>query len=203
MTETTEDMKLTKFKIIIEKIHKYFHKDQSKVTGFTTSILRAFYRNKTDLVYYPKFLNKYGKDKYVNALSNLLRHTSQLTSSDDGCFPRDESEYIQTVMVTKHIYRNRDPFTEADLKLDRDCLIFWLLFLAAINKELYNNELPSIIDLAYCLKFDEAMIRDWCHAVKYVLENNQLNEKCDLQCETDAGRKFFLHQNQSESITIS
>ena len=79
---------------------------------------------------------------------------------------------------------------------DRNCLIFWLLFLAAIDDDLYNNELSAIIDLAYCLKFDEPIIRDWCRAVQYVLEGNHLAEDCDLTCETAAGKQFFLHEKE-------
>ena len=69
-----------------------------------------------------------------------------------------------------------------------------MLFATTIDDEIYNNELSGIIDLAYCLDFNEAMIRDWCRAIEYVLAGNHLNENCDLECESEEGNRFFLHK---------
>ena len=83
--------------------------------------------------------------------------------------------------------------------LSRNCMIFWMLFLAALDDEIYNNELDSIIDIAYCMDFDEAMIRDWCRAVEYVMQGNRFSENCNLKCESEAGKQFFLHEGVTEA----
>ena len=69
-----------------------------------------------------------------------------------------------------------------------------MLFTTAIDDEIYNNELSNIIDFAYCLDFNEVMIRDWCRAIEYVLAGNHLSENCDLVCESEEGKAFFLHK---------
>ncbi len=74
-------------------------------------------------------------------------------------------------------------------------LIFWLLFSASVNDEIYNNELSNIIDLAYCLGFDENMTRDWCKAVAYLIAGNRFGDGANLQLSTAAGKSFFLHQS--------
>ena len=76
----------------------------------------------------------------------------------------------------------------------RNCMIFWMLFIAALDDEIYNNELDSIIDIAYCMDFNEAMIRDWCRAVEYIMQGNRFSDNCNLECETEEGKAFFLHQ---------
>ena len=73
-------------------------------------------------------------------------------------------------------------------------LIFWLLFSASACDEIYNNELSNIVDLAYCLGFDEKLMRDWCKAVAFVINGGQLAENSPIQLETAEGKQFFLHQ---------
>ena len=73
-------------------------------------------------------------------------------------------------------------------------LIFWLLFSASVCDEIYNNELSNIVDLSYCLGFDEKLMRDWCKAVAFVVGGGQLDENSQLALETDAGKAFFLHK---------
>jgi hypothetical protein len=70
--------------------------------------------------------------------------------------------------------------------------IFWMLFSAAVNDEIYNYELPNIIDLAYCFDFDEKLLRDWCKAVNFVATNGKIDKNSPLKLETETGKKFFL-----------
>ena len=69
-----------------------------------------------------------------------------------------------------------------------------------INHEIYYEQTSDVMTLASILGFNEAMMRDWCNAVEYVLAGNLLSENCDLQCETIEGNTFFLHQNTSELV---
>ena len=72
--------------------------------------------------------------------------------------------------------------------------VFWFFMLAAIDDRIYDDRLDYIIDVAYLMHFSEAMIRDWCRAVVYVLDGHTLSPDCDLICETEEGKAFFLHQ---------
>ena len=74
--------------------------------------------------------------------------------------------------------------------------LFWNLFLCAIDDDIYNEQLPNVVELAHYLDFDEPMMRDWCRAVEYVLAGNKLSEDCDLECETVEGARFFLHKKE-------
>lgn len=192
MPETKENMKITKFKVMIEETHKYLENEKQ---GNTYALLS----------YYPTFIDKYIENEYVQVIRTQLMCTPSEIKQCAGTLKvvNNELEYIHLnspfidIMSVGTLIRNDDgELSEAIplLSLDRNILIFWLLFLAAIDENLYNNELSSIVDFAYCLKFDEPMIRDWCNAVKYVLEGNHLNENCDLQCVTDSGKEFFLHR---------
>ena len=77
--------------------------------------------------------------------------------------------------------------------------IFWLLFMAAIDEEIYNNELSTIVDLAYCLKFNEPMMRDWCKVIDYILLGNTLCKESELELETAEGNEYFLHNHNFEA----
>lgn len=73
---------------------------------------------------------------------------------------------------------------------------FWNLFLLGLDEDVYNSQLSNVIELVHYFNFDEPMLRDWCHAVEYVMNGNKLSENCDLKCETVEGRRFFLHKNE-------
>ena len=75
--------------------------------------------------------------------------------------------------------------------------VFWNIFLLAIDDEIYDKQISDVMSLAQLVGFNEAMMRDWCRAVEYVMEGNMFSKDCDFQCETDEGKTFFLHQDQS------
>ena len=181
-----EDMKVIKFKVLVEELHKYFYHWDGNVCK---------------LSYYPVFVDEYVQDKYVSVVRELLFSTpDELENVYFSSFSRIAHNVLEYIDFTNDGYHYAITSCHAcDVFDDNGTpysygLIFWLFLLAAVNEDIYNNELSSIIDFAYCLKFDVPMIQDWCHAVEYVLKGNHLTEECDLQCETDAGKKFFLHQ---------
>lgn len=75
-------------------------------------------------------------------------------------------------------------------------IIFWNLFLCALDDEIYNEQLPIVIELAHCLNLDEYILRDICRAVEYVLSGKKLSPNCDLQCDTIECAKFFLGKEE-------
>ena len=76
--------------------------------------------------------------------------------------------------------------------------VFWNLFLLAIDDKIYNEEAENVADLAAIYHFTPEMMEDWCNAVNYVLSGKRLSKDCDLICKTEAGKKFFLHQKNSQ-----
>ena len=104
-------------------------------------------------------------------------------------------ESIQYFSSDKSIFNDEDTLNTSRIlgmpNIGVLYMIFWNLFLTAIDDEIYNSQLADVIDLAYMFKFDEPMIRDWCHAVEYVLRGNKLGKDCDLEVETVEGNFFF------------
>ncbi len=74
--------------------------------------------------------------------------------------------------------------------------IFWNIFLLTVDDEIYESQLNNVAELAAYFNFDEAMMRDWCRAVEYVLAGNEFSKDCDFECETVEGLKFFLHRDE-------
>ena len=97
----------------------------------------------------------------------------------------NEQTFVQSYIDMKYrtSEKNSQPYQR---------FIFWMLFSAAVNDEIYNNELANIIDLAYCFDFNEKLLRDWCTAVNFVATNGKLDKNSPLQLETETGKKFFL-----------
>lgn len=76
--------------------------------------------------------------------------------------------------------------------------VFWNLFLLAVDDKIYNEEAENVADLAAIYHFTPKMMEDWCNAVNYVLSGKRLSENCDLICQTEVGKIFFLHQKNSQ-----
>ena len=75
-------------------------------------------------------------------------------------------------------------------------IIFWNLFLCSLDDDIYNEQLPLVIELAHCFKLDEHIMRDLCRGVEYVLSGEKLSPDCDLQCDTVECAKFFLGKEE-------
>lgn len=183
------DMKIEKFKMIVKDadIHlwnyssKYFGDNRHDIPHchHLTFEFHNVEEDRWPTFYKPDFIEKYRYDPFMKVLVDEMNDFSGLP----GHSLKDITEAINR-------YRSQMYDTEEHR------LIFWLLFMAAINDDVYNNELSSIIDIAYCLGFNQSMISDWCRAVEYILSGNYFNDNCDLICETDEGKCFFLHQEK-------
>ena len=148
-------------------------------------------------IYRPSFLEKGMQDNYyLSVLRNIIVTSGQNAVGINRRKPQIISNAEDVINAlssckTMSVYRDNNPNFEIAEYYE---LVFWLLFMAAIDDNLYNNSLSDIIDLAYCLKFNEEMINDWCKAVGFVLSGNQLcEEECTLELDTKEGRWFFFH----------
>lgn len=72
-------------------------------------------------------------------------------------------------------------------------LIFWWLVILALDDTLYIKYLDYVVDAADIFGFTEDMMDDWCNAVIYWLNGNEINRKCRLQLKTNEGKLFFMN----------
>lgn len=181
--KNSEAMKVVKFKIMLEETQKYLYNSD---TCYSLPIAPSFFKKYDEQDVFLSalgellFMNQqslFDKDMYVS-IKNLRSNTRNSISV------YYQATSLWTNMVTECCLNSNEVSYN---------FVFWLLVMSAINDDIYNNELSEIIDIAYCLKFNEGMIRDWCKAVEYVLAGNHLSETCDLKLETEDGNKFFLH----------
>lgn len=206
LTQDKEDMKIVKFKNKARELHDYLkclgpfsyearYSDQDTY-GFPLKGWLGEETNSIKYIYKPSFLEEGMQDnQYLSVLRNII-----VTSGQEGLRTSNTPKIISNAedvinafssCKTMSIYRNDNPNSEI---ADYYELVFWLLFAAAIDDNIYNNSLSDIIDLAYCLKFNEEMINDWCKAIEFVLNGNQLRkEKCNLKLDTKEGKWFFFH----------
>lgn len=171
----SETMKMTKFKAMIQNTDRYLAGRSGSVFMFGG----ASAKYKTYSV--PQF-KRYNSDSFIAVMEGIFN-----PGKSGPLEALDEQSLIQTYRDIKS-----KPGEKSFNEFYR--LVFWLLFASSACDEIYNNELSNIIDLAYCLGFDESLTRDWCKAVAFVIGGGQLDEKSPLNFETDAAKNFFLHQ---------
>ncbi len=185
------DMKIEEFKMMVKETDRYLfywnytsrEETYKKENFYHYKFLKFRFYNcdvdKYQYTYYiPDFIDKYNNNKFVKVLTNEMRDFSDY-GNDKGPKLISAAEAIDRFHANKY-------------ETEEFRLVFWLLFMASVDNDIYNNEFSAIIDMAYCLGFDEAMIRDWCRAVEYVLSGNFLTFGCDLNCETSNGKHIFL-----------
>ena len=171
----SETMKLTKFKAMVQNTDRYLASRNGSVFMFGG----ASSKYKT---YSVPQLKRYNSDSFIAVMESVFN-----PGKSGPLEAVDEQGLIQVYrdMKSKPGEKNFNEFYR---------LIFWLLFSASACDEIYNNELSNIVDLAYCLGFDEKLMRDWCKAVAYVVAGGQLAESSPLELETAEGKAFFLHK---------
>lgn len=179
------DSKLLKFETMVNEIRKYL------IQRETNGLFAAFadFSIDGDKIFSPKCIIKHIQNPYIKVLDDALLHPHGIMGGFMKMGMGTNVSYITEKDLIESYKRN-------NIVYRRQCyvVIFWMLFATAIDDEVYNNELSGIIDLSYCLEFNDAMIRDWCRAIEYVLAGNHLNDGCDLECESVEGKAFFLHK---------
>lgn len=172
ITSEAGQFRLVKIKTIIQNIDFY-------LAGRSAGIfILGNARTKFKAYAVPQF-KRYDSDPVIAALDSVFNPTK-----NSPLEIINEQQLVQNFLDIK--YRSGDK--AALVTFQR--LIFWLLFGAAANDEVYNNELSNIVDLAYCFDFDEKILRDWCKAVTFVATNGKI-DKNQLKLETAEGNKFF------------
>ena len=172
----SEAMKQTKFKAMIQNTDRY-------LAGRSGSVFMCGGSNAKYKTYFVPQLKRYNSDSFIAVMEGIFN-----PGKSGPLETLDEQGLIQ-------MYRDIKSKPGSDKNFNEFYrLVFWLLFSASIDDEIYNNELSNIVDLAYCIGFDEKTIRDWCKVVVFVVSGGQLDEKSPLQLETAAANSFFLHK---------
>ena len=167
------DMKIIKFTTMVQEVDRYLLASSGRAGG-----VFIFGKYK---VYYSQTLKRYNADPFISVMENIFN-----PGKSGPVDLIDEMAVIQTFKEMKN--KPEKKFNEYYR------LIFWLLFSAAVNDEIYNNELSSIADFAYCLEFNEKMVGDWCVVVDYLLSGNHLSENSNLPLESPEGISYFLNK---------
>ena len=167
------DMKIVKFTTMVQEVDHYLLGSSGRTGG-----VFIFGKYK---VYYSQILKRYNADPFISVMENIFN-----PGKAGPVDLIDEMEVIRSFKEMKN--KPEKKFNEYYR------LIFWLLFAAAVNDEIYNNELPTIADFAYCLEFNEKMMGDWCVVVDYLLSGNHISEASKLPLESPEGISYFLHK---------
>lgn len=73
-------------------------------------------------------------------------------------------------------------------------LMFWWLVILALDDSLYEKYLDYVADVADIFYFTEDMMDDWCEAVVYWLNGNEIKTGINLNLKSTEGIKFFLNK---------
>lgn len=204
LTQDKEDMKIVKFKNKARELHDYLNyfgefsneaRYLDKTYGFP---LKGWLgANPVKYIYKPSFLEEGMQDnQYLSVLRNIIVTFDKNAMGMSWKNPQiisNAEDVINAFSSCKTMSTHRDDNPNSEIAEYYE-LVFWLLFTAAIDDNIYNNSLSDIIDLAYCLEFNEEMINDWCKAIEFVFNGNQLcEEECNLKLDTKEGKWFFFH----------
>lgn len=74
-------------------------------------------------------------------------------------------------------------------------MIFWWLVILVLDTNLYRQYLNYLSDIADIFGFTEDMIKDWCEAVIYWLDGNDIDDKSKIEFLTTDANNFFKHKN--------
>lgn len=183
----SEETKQAKFKLLLDETLDWLIQNRHRTScygeGGSTGPYKGdfvFDFSTRGVVYRVTFFDGYTSNPYVSILKKMAGN------GEFYCFEL-RNDVVELCKESKK--------SEADNS--RYSIIFLMLLMAALDDEIYNNELDSIIDIAYSMNFTEAMIRDWCRAVEYVMQGNRFQEGCEFECETQEGAQFFLHKDNS------
>ena len=167
------DMKIVKFTTMVQEVDQYLLGSSGRTGG-----VFIFGKYK---VYYSQILKRYNADPFISVMENIF--------NPGKAGPVDLIDEMAVIHTFKEMKNKPEKKFNEYYRL-----IFWLLFAAAVNDEIYNNELPTIADFAYCLEFNEKMMGDWCVVVDYLLSGNHISEASKLPLESPQGISYFLHR---------
>ncbi len=187
-TVNNDDMKKVKFEILCSKIYEYLN--TCKEDGIR---IYLFWNDEYD-------------NKYMECVKNVCTYdcvAPVIGWGNNRC--KDGFASYMAMYTLDNLHKEIDGML--DDKVSADSLdrvigerhqriyqvVFWNLLAVMIDPDVYEKDLSKVIDVAYSFDFTEAMMKDWCNAVKYVLEGNFKKDFLGADIKSPAGRTFFLH----------
>lgn len=195
--ENTNEVKLAKFELLIEKTSMWLLSKYNDVLFYMPVALplkgkENQYRNNPYAAVVFNKVFKYPTCKFEtgkNYSKSLLECIRKLEDEHIECYWQIAKELSFDVdedeLMIEDVYSDRVSFS----------LIFWALLLAALDDDFYKNEISVISDMACMFDFNEDMMDDWTAAVKYLLDCNQFSENMAIEFKTAEANLFFKHIN--------
>ena len=176
LSSDAEYMKLLKFRTIIQNTDRYLAGRASGV--FVFGNMRSKFKS-----YSVPIFKRYNSDPLIAAMESIFNPNRssmlEVLSDQDLVQTFIDLKYKGGTEKNYHVYYR---------------LIFWLLFSAAINDDIYSSELSGIVDLAYCFDFDEKLLRDFCKVVNLIVSGGKLDDIKKLTFSTEEANNFFIHK---------
>ena len=191
MKVSNDDMKVAKFKVLCNLVKDCLN--QGRNYESTAKIYLFYgeeYKNNLFMSCVKEMCTR--GDGELNMQIVGLAH---LISEND-----DISKLISRVKGLKSYQRI---FSDAVSEYEWD-VIFWNLLAVTLDDDVYEKSINKIIDLAYMFEFSEAMIKDWCCAVEFVLSGNFKGDFEQFNFDTDEANQYFKRvKNDTNKIVCS
>lgn len=180
--ENVRNSQLAKFELVVRKTHEWFFGKGYRYNPLLPANL-LFLSSKDE-----KY-KKYTQNSFTKVVLNVCFYAEDSTEYDRVLYGLSSLEDSNITLKTHNVYGySSDIFNSVKIK---QAIIFWSLFLTAVDKDFYDNELNTIADLANMLHFTEDMMEDWAKAVMYILDGNMFSEDMDIEFKTQEANAFF------------
>lgn len=162
--ENTGDMKVLKFKTIINDIYEKF--------GGSTKYIGESGTHPVKIL-----LNVEKENPFINCIVNLEAH--------HPCGEHFDSNMEGVIKTARACSSGCSSIMGCSVARQT---VFFALMALAIDNDLYNEKIEIVSDAAYLMGFTEEMMEDWINAVKKVLLAERINSKT---MKTEQARLFF------------
>lgn len=193
MKVSNDDMKVAKFKVLCNLVKDCLNQGSDYES---TAKIYLFYGE------------EYKNNLFMSCVKEMCTRKNKeynFIIAEFGCYDLmsecdDISRLIDRVKKLKII---KDTYSYDILKYVGD-VIFWNLLAVTLDENVYEKNINKIIDLAYMFEFSEAMIKDWCCAVEFVLSGNFKGDFEQLNFDTAEANQYFKRvKNDTNKIVCS
>lgn len=177
-----DNMKYVKFEILVDDLAEWFGR-------FYLSIGDEATLNPLEIIFNINNLNVYA-DKLIK--NSMIKKKSRFLI---GNWESNEIEFIEHTgsMGIKELVK--ECRMKEDLKFN---IIFWSLFIVAVDEKAYNEKLSDISDIAYLIGFTEEMLEDWITALKLILEGKDFKNYSYVTAEAN----LFFKKDYSNQLEL-
>ena len=193
---SNDDMKLAKFKVLCNLVNDCLNQGSNCDKG--AKIYLFYGKEYEDNLFMTCVKEMCTRENSPNRVVISFGFNDSLNEGDDISKLIDiVKEWKKFKIIPHNVHLN------TALKY-RDDVIFWNLLAVTLDENVYEKNINKIIDLAYMFEFSEAMIKDWCCAVEFVLSGNFKGDFEQLNFDTDEANQYFKRvKNDTNKIVCS